>query len=75
MAILNHTAIPASKRAKALLNIIAYIGNPVDEDGNQPTDLERINQFVWDQLKKCNRRGQDIRNDAAADPVEDISVE
>ena len=88
--ILNISAIPASRRAKAKLNFLAYQPNTktvddpdwVDpEDGSSPdqipkyTDLEWLNETVWLYLIKCNKKGQAIRNQQASEPVENIRTQ
>ena len=88
--ILDFTAMPAAKRAKAKENILAYMPNSqtIDDpawvdpgDGSQPdqipkfTDIEWLNEIVWKHLKSCNSRGHDILVDQAAEPAIDIRTD
>lgn len=87
MDILNKDAIPAARRAKAIINIVAAEPNniTVDDpewvdpgDGSQPnqlpkyTDWKWLNELVWEYLKTRNSRGHEILAKRAAEPVEDI---
>jgi len=88
--ILDFSAIPVSKRIMAKENILAYIPNNqmIDDpnwvdpgDGSIPdqipefTDLEWLNEKVWDFLVTCNQRGHNIRINQAAEAVVDIRNE
>ncbi len=72
MGILNFDEIPASKRAKAKLNILACKPN---KEPDKYTDLEWIDELIWKRLEKWNKHGKEILDDLAAEPVEDIRTE